>query len=76
MSVRLSRTLKKQPMRIIKRGREPKKEIEQTCECCGCVFAYTKCDIKHASQYDDTLIWVVCPCCWRHIAVKPEQILI
>lgn len=58
-------------MRIIKRGREPKKEIEQTCERCGCKFAYTKDDTKCASQYNETHIWVVCPCCQHYITVKP-----
>lgn len=58
-------------MRIIKRGREPKKEIEQTCERCGCVFAYTKDDTICPSQYYAAPIWVVCPCCHHCITVEP-----
>lgn len=58
-------------MRIIKPGREPKKEIEQTCERCGCKFAYTKDDTICISLYFATPIWVVCPCCEMPIMVKP-----
>lgn len=55
-------------MRIIKPGREPKKEIEQTCERCGCVFVYGKEDVN-CSQLEDNS-WVYCPCCKQAIEVE------
>lgn len=58
-------------MRIIKPGREPKKEIEKTCERCGCVFAYGKEDIKFITIDDGVFIWVRCPHCKNEIEVEP-----
>lgn len=56
-------------MRIIKPGREPKKEIELTCERCGCVFAYERKDISESQIERNS--WVYCPCCKKPIDVKP-----
>ena len=70
-------------MRIIKEGRKPAKEIEQTCErqlyeipercdMCGCMFTYTEQDIP-LGMYR----WVDCPCCGVEIELAPlETILI
>ena len=58
-------------MRIIKPGREPKKEVEQTCERCGCVFTYTKQDVNYAVLCGKIDAWVFCPCCETHIMVEP-----
>lgn len=59
-------------MRIIKEGREPKKEIEQTCERCGCVFAYSKEDIeRECPNVVGMFIHVVCPHCGAQIEVEP-----
>lgn len=57
-------------MRIITPGRKPKKEIEQMCERCGCVFAYNKEDVKVDHQYNESYYWVKCPCCDKTIVVK------
>lgn len=59
-------------MRIIKPGREPKKEIELTCERCGCVFAYGKEDVKSTTvEYNYIYYFVVCPTCGERIEVEP-----
>lgn len=58
-------------MRIIKQGREPKKEIELTCKRCGCEFAYSKEDVKfdpydHNGEY----CYVECPFCGKIIEAE------
>lgn len=55
-------------MRIIKPGREPKQEIEQTCERCGCVFAYGREDAKCVVRVG---AYVICPHCDQTIRVEP-----
>lgn len=62
-------------MRIIKPGRELKKEIEQTCERCGCVFAYGEKDIvKIQDGFGVMFRGVICPCCDKTIIVKPWSV--
>lgn len=56
-------------MRIIKEGRKPKIEVEETCERCECVFAYCKNDVKYDQREDESL--VTCPCCGKVIVVEP-----
>lgn len=59
-------------MRIIKPGREPKKEIELTCERCGCVFAYGKEDVRPTGDPSVKVKdCVICPHCGELIYVEP-----
>lgn len=58
-------------MRIIKEGKKPTKEIEMTCDQCGCVFSYERGDVQSVVQYGDTHYWVDCPTCGNRIFVKP-----
>lgn len=63
-------------MRIIKPGREPKKEVERTCERCGCVFMYERKDITFDCYDDDGGCIVAecavnCPTCGKIIEVEP-----
>lgn len=53
-------------MRIIKKGKikELPKEVEETCDECGCVFAYGKEDVKHGNY-----VFVTCPFCHERILV-------
>lgn len=59
-------------MRIIKPGREPKKEIEMTCERCGCEFAYEREDVQY-DPFDSNgeYYYVNCPHCDKIIEVEP-----
>ncbi len=58
-------------MRIIKEGRKPPKEIEVTCEQCGCIFAYERKDLQCSRQYNNAEYWVECPTCKKMIFVEP-----
>lgn len=58
-------------MRIIKPGREPKKEIELTCERCGCVFAYEREDVEFDPFVSNgEYYYVECPCCGKTIEAE------
>ena len=56
-------------MRIIKEGKKPTKEIEMTCDRCGCVFAYERGDVNYSQIERDS--WVYCPTCKQAIEVEP-----
>lgn len=58
-------------MRIIKEGKKPAKEIEITCDRCGCVFTYNEKDISSTRLYNESHYWVTCPTCGSMIVVKP-----
>lgn len=61
-------------MRIIKEGKmNLPKEVEKTCEHCGCVFAYEKEDVKNGvTLYPDCrkVDYVLCPTCGENIEVE------
>ena len=56
-------------MRVIKEGKKPTKEIEMTCDRCGCVFAYERGDVNYSQR--DVESWVHCPTCKKAINVEP-----
>ena len=56
-------------MRVIKEGKKPTKEIEMTCDRCGCVFAYERGDVYYSQR--DVESYVYCPTCKLVIDVEP-----
>lgn len=54
-------------MRVIKEGRKPVKEIEKTCDQCGCVFAYERGDVHCIDQREGCFVY--CPTCEKALSV-------
>lgn len=53
-------------MEIIRPGNKPENvRYQQTCKTCGCVFAYTKSDVKPDQREGD---YLVCPTCTKFIS--------
>lgn len=62
-------------MRIIKEGKikELPKEVEKTCDECGCVFAYEEDDLRQGMTLWPNcrdIVFVRCPFCGKSIEVE------
>ena len=55
-------------MRVIKEGKKPTKEIEKTCDQCGCVFAYERDDVHYIDQREGCFVY--CPTCKKALSVN------